>query len=72
MKGLDPCRKIIDNSLIWGNLRQGIDLWYYQICLTLSPSIICDYIRKHLDQHQLLCDTQYGFWEKSSTIYMLS
>ena len=35
-------------------------------------SIICDHIRKHLDKHQLLCDTQYGFREKRSTIDMLS
>ena len=44
-----------------------------KICLILSPSITCDYnSRKHLDKHQLLCDTQFGFREKRSIIDMLS
>ena len=34
--------------------------------------IICDQIRGHLCKHRLLCDTQYGFREKRSTVDMLS
>ena len=34
--------------------------------------IICDQIRGHLSKHHLLCDTQYGFREKRSTVDMLS
>ena len=35
-------------------------------------SIIVDQIRGHLNKHQLLCDTQYGFRQKRSTVDMLS
>ena len=34
--------------------------------------IICDQIRGHLSKHHLLCDTQYAFREKRSTVDMLS
>ena len=33
---------------------------------------ISDHIRKYLDKNQLLCDTQYGFREKRSTVDMLA
>ena len=38
----------------------------------VMESLICDYIRSHLSKHQLLCDTQYVFREKRSTVDMLS
>ena len=33
---------------------------------------ISDHIRKYLDKNQLLCDSQYGFREKRSTVDMLA
>ena len=44
----------------------------YQIISEVMKSIICDQIHDNLSKYQLLCDTQYGFREKRSTVDMLS